>query len=91
VQLKVTPVKVFVIHIEAQTEDGNVHRVSISNMYSSETLKVREAASTPLCAPHVAPPALPYPPKPTLLTNPCLLTLRSVPLPHPSASPTASS
>ena len=50
-QLKVTPVKVFVIHIEAQTEDGNVHRVSISNMYSSESLKVRMTASASRPAP----------------------------------------
>ncbi|KXZ51898.1 hypothetical protein GPECTOR_11g331 [Gonium pectorale] len=39
IQLKVTPVKVFVIHIEVITEDNNLHRVSISNMYSADALK----------------------------------------------------
>ncbi|KAG2491091.1 hypothetical protein HYH03_010535 [Edaphochlamys debaryana] len=38
-QLKVTPVKVFVIHVEALTQDGNMHRISISNMYSQDSLK----------------------------------------------------
>ena len=40
-QMKVTPVKVFVIHIEVITADLNVHRVSISPMYSHEGLRVR--------------------------------------------------
>ncbi len=40
-QLKVSPVKVFVMHIEAVTVDQCVHRISISNMYSQDTLKVR--------------------------------------------------
>ncbi|GLC33983.1 hypothetical protein PLESTB_000825300 [Pleodorina starrii] len=39
IQLKVTPIKVFVIHIEVLTEDQNVHRISISNMYSPDALK----------------------------------------------------
>ncbi|PNH08695.1 WD repeat domain-containing protein [Tetrabaena socialis] len=39
IQLKATPVKVFVIHIEAVTEDHNVHRLSISNMYTSDSVK----------------------------------------------------
>lgn len=39
-QLKVSPVKVFVVHVEAVTADGNVHRVSVSNMYSADALKV---------------------------------------------------
>ncbi|KAG2423007.1 hypothetical protein HXX76_015605 [Chlamydomonas incerta] len=39
IQLKVTPVKVFAIHIEAVTEDHNIHRISISNMYNPDSLK----------------------------------------------------
>ncbi|KAG2447660.1 hypothetical protein HYH02_007576 [Chlamydomonas schloesseri] len=39
IQLKVTPVKVFAIHIEVVTEDHNIHRISISNMYNPDSLK----------------------------------------------------
>ncbi|GFH23850.1 DUF667 domain-containing protein, partial [Haematococcus lacustris] len=41
IQVKVTPVKVFVIHLEVQTQDQNVHRISISSMYRTESLQVR--------------------------------------------------
>lgn len=40
-QIKVSPVKVFVIHVEVQTADQNVHRISISSMYKDGTLRVR--------------------------------------------------
>ncbi|GFR42730.1 hypothetical protein Agub_g3649, partial [Astrephomene gubernaculifera] len=36
IQLKATPVKVFVVHIEVGTTDGNVHRISVSNMYAPD-------------------------------------------------------
>ncbi|KAL6762256.1 WD40-repeat-containing domain protein, partial [Haematococcus lacustris] len=39
IQVKVTPVKVFVIHLEVQTQDQNVHRISISSMYRTESLQ----------------------------------------------------
>ncbi|GFH18736.1 uncharacterized protein HaLaN_15587 [Haematococcus lacustris] len=38
-RVKVTPVKVFVIHLEVQTQDQNVHRISISSMYRTESLQ----------------------------------------------------
>ncbi|MEW5300015.1 MAG: hypothetical protein WDW36_002979 [Sanguina aurantia] len=41
IQVKVSPVKVFVIHVEVMTADQNTHRISISNMYTSDTLKRR--------------------------------------------------
>lgn len=41
-QIKVSPVKVFVIHLEVVTQDQNVHRVSISSMYKAEQLRVRD-------------------------------------------------
>ena len=40
VQIKVSPVKVFVVHLELMTEDQNIHRVSISSMYTAEALRV---------------------------------------------------
>ena len=30
----------FIIHIEVVTRDGNVHRISISNMFNPEAVKV---------------------------------------------------
>lgn len=42
-QVKVSPVKVFVIHVEVMTADQNTHRISISNMYTPDTLKVGQA------------------------------------------------
>lgn len=42
-QLKVSPVKVFVIHVEAMTTDQIVHRISISTMYKDEQLRVGRA------------------------------------------------
>ncbi|GLI66011.1 hypothetical protein VaNZ11_009714 [Volvox africanus] len=53
VQLKVTPIKVFVIHIEAVTEDQNVHRVSVSNMYSPDAPK-RKSSGVQLAFPHAS-------------------------------------
>lgn len=52
VQLKASPVKVFVLHIEVQSADKNVHRISISNMYSPDALKVSMSAGT--CTTHHA-------------------------------------
>lgn len=42
-QVKASPVKVFVLHLEVVTEDQNVHRVSISSMYHEDTFRVRAA------------------------------------------------
>ncbi|KAG1677552.1 hypothetical protein FOA52_014450 [Chlamydomonas sp. UWO 241] len=39
IQFKASPVKVFIIHVDLLTHDGNVHRVSISNMYSPDSIK----------------------------------------------------
>jgi hypothetical protein len=40
-QIKATPVKVFVIHLEVVTQDQIMHRMSISNMWDKGPMKVR--------------------------------------------------
>lgn len=40
-QIKATPVKVFVIHLDVVTADLIVHRVSISSMYKDHAPRVR--------------------------------------------------
>ncbi len=44
-QLKVTPVKVFVVHLEVVTSDLNMHRISISPMYQ-EGVRVSSDCTT---------------------------------------------
>lgn len=46
VQMKVSPVKVFVVHLEVQTADENVHRISISSMYRESVVRVRHDDTT---------------------------------------------
>ena len=40
-QIKVSPVKMFAIHLEAMTADHCIHRISISAMYKEKQLRVR--------------------------------------------------
>ena len=45
-QIKATPVKIFVLHLDLLTRDHIVHRVTISNMWEGSELKVRGAGTS---------------------------------------------